>query len=996
MQRSYTNNLYQSPLSPPAPDQSADFDARYTNPAYSSRPPSSPSEFQMSLGGPLQAHMPATGQNRDEQEFAKALELFMDDNSIQNALEAFAQSCSQHSRDLRAEGQENQYRAARLMHLQAEASVLEAEAATWTLLLHMYARTNKTYPGGRGGQQTSVPTVHHTVASIISDDAKLLQCARVITWLEELASQTLDYTTEQGQGPRFHQKSGVWSDTQAALQDRGNDSGLVTQLDPDATTRQKAALKRDSSRDEDALNGYLFKLVKAGGISQAARTCVECGQSWRAASLLGGGPNGPTPLGPAAQQQKGVKALEQLAAEIEAGSNTAMRIVWKWACYQVAETAADSHQQSSEMAGKHEAALYATLAGHLAKILPVCQTRADFLWAHSRCWLEAQVDKQLAASQDQDDSGLHAALSAELDAVGNTRHAQPQEEVHSIVLDDVTAFWPPSRLTDALPDSFEGVLQAAHKAAEHQPDSGMEDWQMQQDIIQQDFAPLLARFVEAEDHQAAQDSAPQSATDDKQRAARLRMGAHLALALCYLPVEVPGPQDKLHIRSQEEVDEDADPDSQELNKSDDLPLQDSVNQLLQQYVMHLIQTEQHDLVPIYACHMRQDVRRITYASYFHSLTQRDMAECHAVYRSAWESFTRWPRGDINGETELDDIVEQVMGESFWAMGKGPNQWAPTLRWLAFSDSTLPLAAKEANRVLRLLSLGGNPAVMAGCSQAFQALKQSSDLHTALEDEAQLTTLVASRPDIRRDCIELFVWYQFYLLAGLYTAFYDMWDTSSLDDDTLLEELHSLGQQYINGVLTLCGNNALASIWGEQDTAFQQDGSSHEVKIWVAPAVTDDSQAEARQGDCYNTVADQQMADFVTTVQASAASCCVSGIDVRVQKADDNMEGGMALVTVHIDHAQCDMGREVQCLNAIIKGDVPLQVVRMTGPDLVLGALASMAAYPYVLLRAAELRQVLLEMTKDGEIGADLGVHPKGPAFRNSQASPKQENAGDWK
>ena len=39
--------------------------------------------------------------------------------------------------------------------------------------------------------------------------------------------------------------------------------------------------------------------------------------------------------GPAAQQQRGVKALEQLAAEIEAGSNTAMRIVWKWACYQV-------------------------------------------------------------------------------------------------------------------------------------------------------------------------------------------------------------------------------------------------------------------------------------------------------------------------------------------------------------------------------------------------------------------------------------------------------------------------------------------------------------------------------------------------------------------------------------------------------------------------------------------------------------------------------------
>ncbi len=46
--------------------------------------------------------MLAAGQDRDEQEFAKALELFMEDNSIQNALEAFAQSCSQHSRDLRS------------------------------------------------------------------------------------------------------------------------------------------------------------------------------------------------------------------------------------------------------------------------------------------------------------------------------------------------------------------------------------------------------------------------------------------------------------------------------------------------------------------------------------------------------------------------------------------------------------------------------------------------------------------------------------------------------------------------------------------------------------------------------------------------------------------------------------------------------------------------------------------------------------------------------
>lgn len=61
--------------------------------------------------------------------------------------------------------------------------------------------------------------------------------------------------------------------------------------------RQRASLQRDSGRDEDALNAYLFDLVKAGRVSEAAETCAACGQAWRAASLLGGGPNGPLPLG---------------------------------------------------------------------------------------------------------------------------------------------------------------------------------------------------------------------------------------------------------------------------------------------------------------------------------------------------------------------------------------------------------------------------------------------------------------------------------------------------------------------------------------------------------------------------------------------------------------------------------------------------------------------------------------------------------------------------
>lgn len=42
--------------------------------------------------------------------------------------------------------------------------------------------------------------VHHAISGIISDEPEMLQCARVVAWLEELASSRLDYNAEQGQG----------------------------------------------------------------------------------------------------------------------------------------------------------------------------------------------------------------------------------------------------------------------------------------------------------------------------------------------------------------------------------------------------------------------------------------------------------------------------------------------------------------------------------------------------------------------------------------------------------------------------------------------------------------------------------------------------------------------------------------------------------------------------------------------------------------------------
>ena len=58
------------------------------------------------------------------------------------------------------------------------------------------------------------------------------------------------------------------------------------------------------------------------------------------------------------------------------------------------------------------------------------------------------------------------------------------------------------------------------------------------------------------------------------------------------------------------------------------------------------------------------------------------------------------------------VVLQVVAESFWRWQEGPMQWAAALRWLCCSDSTLAEAIREANKLLRQLSLAGRPGIQA--------------------------------------------------------------------------------------------------------------------------------------------------------------------------------------------------------------------------------------------------------------------------------------------
>ena len=79
----------------------------------------------------------------------------------------------------------------------------------------------------------------------------------------------------------FTDKSEAWENTLHSLRRSGADrvTGHVTELDPDASTRQKKPLADLDREDESRLQRYLFALVRSGQFDKAQAVCHHVGQA---------------------------------------------------------------------------------------------------------------------------------------------------------------------------------------------------------------------------------------------------------------------------------------------------------------------------------------------------------------------------------------------------------------------------------------------------------------------------------------------------------------------------------------------------------------------------------------------------------------------------------------------------------------------------------------------------------------------------------------------
>ena len=627
-----------------------------------------------SLAAPLTAaSSAAAAMGRDHPEegaFADALgRLVRGEADAAETIIAYADICRARAAELRDLGSSQLQRAPRFMALSEAAAELEAEAATWQLLWFLHGVPGMDFPAGSGGDFVEgagfAKTFRQLAADVLFQDEVLNRAGRAVAWLEASATAA-DPEPDQG----LARKDGVWQETKGklgagpaarALGATSAATSLVTQLDPDATTRQKARLDVDNTKDEERLMRMVWRFVRGGRIGQAAAACEFAGQPWRSASLTGGGPHGALPLGAAAEDadaaDSGLRQAEVLAGEVESGPGM-LRALWRWSCYQAAERIAATSQATGS--GVHESAVYAVLSSHVMRALPACATWEDSLWCYARCWLDSVVDAELSTAVPWDSNTVPVDA---LPPGASDADAAAAAEVLSLT----AGGWPLPRVRDALPSTLEAAVEAGGSlfGGASTANTGAQRFRrVQLDLILDKVENLvndaLVRWIiDGTDFSSSStatttamntttisalggsDGGPASCPP----ASLIRFAAHLSLMLWSLNiVAVPDNPDPTAAYSQ---------------------LHDLLQRLVQVYTVHLIDSGAHALVPSYACHLRAGLRRATYLLFLEQLVvEGDLEGCRAAYGAGAECFKGMGMGDV-AQDEMLIIARKVCFFNFF-------------------------------------------------------------------------------------------------------------------------------------------------------------------------------------------------------------------------------------------------------------------------------------------------------------------------------------------
>ena len=157
---------------------------------------------------------------------------------------------------------------------------------------------------------------------------------------------------------------------ETSLMNSEKTKSLVTQLDPDAITRQSRSLEQQDYYFERATWLACWEMLRRGKDWDYIREwCHERGESWRAAAMRGDARNARFPTSAPASWQS--------------------RVLWRKVCALAAEDSSID---------EYENGVYGILSGYLPSVLKVSRSWDDYLFAHYNSYLLHSFDRYLRSS----------------------------------------------------------------------------------------------------------------------------------------------------------------------------------------------------------------------------------------------------------------------------------------------------------------------------------------------------------------------------------------------------------------------------------------------------------------------------------------------------------------------------------------------------------------------------------------------------------------------
>ncbi len=155
---------------------------------------------------------------------------------------------------------------------------------------------------------------------------------------------------------------------------------LVTQLDPDATTRQDRELERQDEYFESAIWLACWEMIRRGKSWESIREwCQERVEGWRAISVRGYSSQLST-----SHRDETADLPTNGVASVQSGT------LWRRMCYAAAKSSCFS---------AYESAVYGALSGDIDTVEQVCRHWDDFIYAYYNALLLHQFDTFLQSEQ---------------------------------------------------------------------------------------------------------------------------------------------------------------------------------------------------------------------------------------------------------------------------------------------------------------------------------------------------------------------------------------------------------------------------------------------------------------------------------------------------------------------------------------------------------------------------------------------------------------------